>query len=72
MTRAELERNLKEAKAAYHRLMIGKSARVFVDQNSERIEYTAANATRLAAYIRDLETQLGMGWTARPMRPFFP
>jgi hypothetical protein len=51
-TNAEL---LAQAKAAYHDLMIGQSARVVVDQNGERVEYTAANAARLAAYIQYLE-----------------
>ena len=46
---------LKEAKAAYHNLMLGTSARVVVDQNQERVEYTSANAPRLAAYIVQLQ-----------------
>lgn len=70
--KAELQRNLAEAKAAYHKLMLGRSARVFVDQNGERVEYTAANASRLSAYIKDLETALGLVKIAGPMRPFFP
>ena len=49
---------LDEAKAAYHSLMIGSSARVVVDQNGERVEFTAANAMRLQAYITQLENQL--------------
>jgi hypothetical protein len=49
---------LTEARAAYHRLMIGEAAHVFVDQNGERIEYTRASAPKLAAYISDLERQL--------------
>lgn len=46
---------LAEAEAAYHSLMIGASARVVVDQNGERVEYTAANAPRLQAYITSLK-----------------
>ena len=46
---------LVEAEAAYHDLMIGASARVVVDQNGERVEYTAANASRLQAYITSLK-----------------
>lgn len=49
---------LDEAKTAYHALMIGVSARVVVDQNGERVEYTAANAIRLQAYITQLENKL--------------
>ena len=58
---------LQYAEAAYHKLMIGESARVFVDQNGERIEYTPANATRLAAYILELKRQLSQVTTG-PMR----
>lgn len=54
----ELELRLAEAKTAYHKLMLGQSPRVFVDQNGERVEYTAANAARLTAYIRGLEQQI--------------
>lgn len=39
--------------------MIGQSARVVVDQNGERVEYTPANSTKLSAYINDLKRQLG-------------
>jgi len=49
---------LAEARAAYHRLLIGEAALVYVDQNGERIEYTRASAPRLAAYIVDLERQI--------------
>ncbi len=47
---------LVEAEAAYHSLMLGGSVRVVVDQNSERVEYTAANAGRLLAYIEYLRS----------------
>ena len=55
-TTAEL---LVEAEAAYHKLMTGTMASVFVDQNGERIEYTQANANRLAAYIAELKRRIG-------------
>lgn len=55
---ATLQERLNEAEAAYHDLQIGKSVRVFVDQNGERVEYSAANAARLAAYIADLKRQI--------------
>jgi hypothetical protein len=51
---------LNEAETQYHRLMLGLSPRVVVDQNGERIEYTAANAPRLAQYIAGLKMQLGL------------
>lgn len=50
---------LNDARKAYHELMTGQQARVFVDQNGERIEYTASSAPRLAAYIAQLERMLG-------------
>lgn len=48
---------LQAAKDAYHNLMTGKMARVVVDQNGERVEFVAANASRLAAYIKQLEAE---------------
>lgn len=68
---ATLQEKLTEAESAYHKLVTGAAARVFVDQNGERIEYIAPNASRLAAYIADLKRQLGTvtpapirGWIA--------
>jgi predicted regulator of Ras-like GTPase activity (Roadblock/LC7/MglB family) len=58
---------LAEAEAAYHKLMTGTMATVFVDQNGERIEYTQANAFRLAAYIAELKRRLGPS-SMGPMR----
>lgn len=43
------------AEDAYHRLQIGESARVVVDQNGERVEYTAANRPALRQYIAELK-----------------
>lgn len=45
---------LVEAEKAYHDLMVMGGIRVVVDQNGERVEYTALNAARLLAYIADL------------------
>lgn len=71
-TNAEL---LTQAQAAYHDLMIGVSARVVVDQNGERVEYTAANASRLQAYITSLQNLIsdtdGVTRTKGPLRPVF-
>lgn len=58
--RALLEQQLKEAQAQYHTLMLGTAARVIVDQNGERVEFTAANKGNLANYILSLKAQLGM------------
>ena len=46
---------LTEARIARHALLIGNSARVVVDQNGERVEYTSANRAALDAYITELE-----------------
>ena len=51
---------LGEAEQALHQLVIGGAARVFVDQNGERVEFQAANAQRLRGYIYELRTKLGM------------
>lgn len=50
---------LEAAEKAYHQLVIGGSVRVFVDQNSERIEYTAVNRNALLTYINQLRAALG-------------
>lgn len=63
-----LQEQLDEAKAQYHLLVTGQAARVFVDQNGERIEYVAANAPRLAAYIDRLERQVAGTAAKGPMR----
>lgn len=52
-----LDEKIAEAEAAYHRLMTGQSARVYQDQNGERVEYAIANAPRLRAYIEELKRQ---------------
>jgi len=61
-----LQQRLQAAEEAYHALMIGESARVVVDANGERVEYTAANAVRLEAYIEKLKIQIANA--GRPAR----
>jgi hypothetical protein len=46
---------LADAKAQLHLLLTGQQARVFVDQNGERVEYTGANRADLKAYVQQLE-----------------
>lgn len=70
--RALLEQQLKEAQAQYHTLQIGGAARVVVDQNGERVEFTSANKGNLYNYILSLKAQLGMFSPAcggMPIRP---
>lgn len=62
---------LEQARDSYHALLTGKSPRVIVDQNGERVEFTAANKGALAQYIQSLEKQLSGINSNRPMRVFF-
>lgn len=57
--RVAYEARLNEAETAYHNLRIGAQARVYVDQNGERVEFAAANADRLRAYIMEMKAILG-------------
>jgi hypothetical protein len=51
---------LTEAQTAYNALVTGQSARVVVDQNGERVEFTAARKTDLYNYIAQLQAGLGI------------
>ncbi len=51
---------LTEAEDALHALLTGRSARVFVDQNGERVEYTSINRAGLVTYIDSLKALLGV------------
>lgn len=62
---------LQQAKNALHELLLGKAVVTLVDQNGERIEFVAANPNRLRAYIKDLETELGVSPPLGPMRLVF-
>ncbi|QTG12345.1 phage tail protein [Agrobacterium tumefaciens] len=53
-----LQERIADAKAALHDLMTGRRVRVVVDQNGERVEYSAANRADLSAYIAMLEAEL--------------
>lgn len=56
-----LTQKLEDARAAYHKLMTGTSARVIVDgADGSRLEFTAANKQSLYNYIKELESQLGI------------
>jgi hypothetical protein len=69
--RSLYETRLANAESAYDKLMTGKSTRVFVDQNGERIEYAVANASRLSAYIAELRRLLGKQTITGPMSVWF-
>lgn len=57
-TLVELQQRLVKAEEAYDALMLGTSARVVVDASGERVEYTAANSSKLEAYIEKLKWQI--------------
>jgi hypothetical protein len=65
------QQKLDAARDAYHSLVTGKMARVVVDQNGERVEFQAANAFRLQAYIKELEAECAAtSGGIRPRGPF--
>lgn len=55
---AQLTAWLADAQNALHNLNTGRMPRVVVDQNGERVEFTAANRSGLVAYINSLTAQL--------------
>lgn len=67
--RALLTERLAGAEEAQYQLVTGGMARVFVDQNGERIEYAASNLAGLTKYIFLLKTQLGMS-VSGPISPW--
>lgn len=54
-----IQERLDDAETQYHLLLTGQMARVYVDQNGERVEYTSVTASRLASYIESLKVLLG-------------
>jgi hypothetical protein len=58
MATQTLAEKLSEAESAYHNLQTGVMPRVVVDQNGQRVEFTAANKADLYRYILDLKAQL--------------
>lgn len=58
---AVIQARLDGAEDAYDKLMRGKSVRVLVDQNGERIEFTPATLPNLRVYIAELNQKLLAG-----------
>ncbi len=56
------------AETAYHDLVTGNAVRVWQDQNGERVEYTAASAPRLLAYIKSLRGEQASTGYVGPIR----
>ena len=61
---ATVAQQLADAREAKHKLITGKMARVFMDQNGERVEFTQTNISQLNEYIRLLEGQLSPSMAA--------
>lgn len=59
---------LTEAKNAYHRLMLGESVVEVRDQSGESIRYQAATASKLLAYIRQMDPTYLLPAASGPMR----
>lgn len=65
------QQKLDEAEAAYHKLVTGRSVRVLVDRNGERVEYTLANRAALQAYIQELKNEISGTNPAGPLGVMF-
>ncbi len=64
-----LSEKLDDAIRQQHLLLTGQAAKVFVDQNGERIEYNNSSMWRLAAYINQLKKQVNENSTGLPDGP---
>ena len=69
--RALYTTRLAEAETAYHTLVTGGGAKVFVDQNGERIEYQAGSIRGLTSYIAFLRNALGLGSPLGPLNIWY-
>lgn len=58
---AALRAKITTLTARYEAVISGTAARVVVDQNGERVEFTQANIDKLYAYILELKSQLPAG-----------
>lgn len=65
------QQKLDAARVAYHNLVTGQQARVIVDQNGERVEFTMANRAALKAYISQLEAEIAGTNKRFPLRVYF-
>jgi hypothetical protein len=60
---------LNQAEDALHQKLMDGSARVFVDQNGERVEYSVPSIPRLKGYILQLQIELGQTCLPTPLSP---
>lgn len=61
--------DLAQMRADYRDLVSGNKARVIVDQNGERVEFTSANLQRLYSLIQEVAACLEPGQKPRANRP---
>lgn len=71
MATLSTQQKLDEAEAEYHKLLTGTKARVFVDQNGERVEFTSANRASLRQYIEQLRMEIRGKAHPGPLRLYF-
>jgi uncharacterized protein (DUF885 family) len=73
---ASIKARIVKLEASYDALMSGGAIKRFVDQNGEQVEYTAASASGLLAYINSLKAQIdacfARGYKPRPIGFVFP
>lgn len=65
---ATAQQKLEQAKQARHDLITGKLARVFMDQNGERVEFNKTSISDLDSYIAQLELELNPSLAPRLAR----
>lgn len=65
---AAVKAKIARLEVVHESLMTGTAIKRFVDQNGEQVEYTAANATKLLAYINELKAMISPQF-ARRFRP---
>jgi len=74
--RAALRTRIATLENAYDEIISGRQVRRFVDQNGEQVEYNAANASTLLAYINRLKSELdcsfGRAYKPKPISFVFP
>jgi hypothetical protein len=58
---------LKDAQQAMHNITTGQQAKVYVDQNGERVEYQMSSVNALRSYIAELKSALGI--LTKPIGP---
>ncbi len=66
-----LQEKLDDARATLHEWHMGRTARTYVDQNGERVEYAVGGLAKLRQYIEELERQISGANPQGPMKVWF-